>query len=310
VRLPPPGPVTARRATLLVGLGLTLALVAAAHAQAPPGPRPPRSSEGSSLAAAPAWLRPALLELERAQRQLNLTLSRNMRQVGREGSMGAALVVLGVAFAYGVLHAAGPGHGKAVIASFYLGREAHWARGVAAGFAMSLLQILVSIGLVALLALVFGHTGLDVGARAVWVEVVSYALIAVVGLYLLWGAVRGGHGHHHHPPGAPGPRTSAGVVLAAGLTPCPSGIVILLFALANGVFLFGVGASLVMAIGMGLTVSLVGLLTILARRATLSPLGPRGRLSEWAQRALALVSGLGVTALGAWLLAGALGRLP
>ena len=307
MRLPPPGPVTAPRAVLLVALGLTLLLGAAAHAQAP-APRPPRSSEGSSVASAPAWLRPALLELERLQRQLNLTLSRSMRQVGREGSTGAALVVLGVAFAYGVLHAAGPGHGKAVIASYYLGREARLLRGMAAGFAMSLLQILVSIGMVALLALVLGYSGLDVGARAVWVEVVSYGLIVLVGLYLLWGAVRDGHGHAH--ADAPVSRTSAGVVLAAGLTPCPSGIVILLFGLANGVFLFGVGASLVMAVGMGLTVSLVGLLTILARRATLSPLGPRTRLLDWAQRALALLSGLGVTALGAWLLAGALSRLP
>jgi ABC-type nickel/cobalt efflux system permease component RcnA len=298
---------TVRRAALLAGLCVALVLTATVHAQTP-GPRPPRSSEGSSVASAPAWLRPALLELERLQRQLNLTLSRNMRQVGREGSAGAALIVLGVAFAYGVLHAAGPGHGKAVIASFYLGREAHWLRGVAAGFAMSLLQILVSIGLVALLAIVLGYSGLDVGARAVWVEVVSYGLIVLVGLYLLWGGVRGGHALAHADPSRS--RTSAGVVLAAGLTPCPSAIVILLFALANGVFLFGIGASLVMAVGMGLTVSLVGLLTILARRATLSPLGPRHRLYEWAQRALALLSGLAVTALGAWLLAGALGRLP
>ena len=59
-------------------------------------------------------------------------------------------------------------------------------------------------------------------------------------------------------------------MLATGLTPCASAIIILLFALGQGVYLVGVAASLVMAVGMGLTVSLVGL-AVLTRRGTVRP---------------------------------------
>src|SRR2546428_1420836 len=76
--------------------------------------------------------------------------------------------------------------------------------------------------------------------------------------------------------GASSPRASEpqgrSLVGAAGLTPCPSGIIVLLFALANGVFVLGVWANVVMAIGMGVTVSAVGGATIVARRPALRPL--------------------------------------
>jgi ABC-type nickel/cobalt efflux system permease component RcnA len=248
-----------------------------------------------------------VVRIEQAQRQLNAALSRNLRVVGREGSPAAALTVLGLAFLYGALHAAGPGHGKLVLASFLLGREARWLRGVATGFALSLAQIISSTAVVAVLALLLGYTGFEVTARATWVEVVSYGLVAVVGLVLFTRALRGGrHAHDHaaEPVAVPG-----GVVLAAGLTPCPSGIVVLLFALANGVFVFGILANLVMAVGMGLTLAMVGLVTISARQAALRPLATRSPLLGWARRGLAITGSLALVAVGTLFFLAAIARL-
>jgi nickel/cobalt exporter len=99
-------------------------------------------------------------------------------------------------------------------------------------------------------------------------------------------------------------------VLAAGVTPCPSAIIVLLFALANGALAVGMVACLVMAIGMGLTVSAVGLAAIGGRRALLRPLHGGVRSLVWAARGLTVLAGLGLVAAGGWLAVGAWSRLP
>jgi ABC-type nickel/cobalt efflux system permease component RcnA len=287
-------------------------LVASAERPEERAAPPVRAVEpGPAALAAPAWLTPWLAELTRMQRDLNRTLSRNLRLVAREGISPAAGTVLLVAFAYGVLHAAGPGHGKAVVASYFLGRQARPWAGVRASFLLSLLQVVSSVALVAVLALIFASTGLDVTRRAVWLELVSYGLIVGLGA---WMTTRAFHGAHAHGPGHTEERPEAtrpgALVLAAGLTPCPSAIVLLLFALANGVFPFGIGASLVMAVGMGLTVSAVGVAAILARVAILRPAPQASRLGQKMRAALALIGGLGLIVVGGLFFASALARLP
>jgi nickel/cobalt exporter len=48
--------------------------------------------------------------------------------------------LMGISFAYGIFHAAGPGHGKAVISSYLLANEETWRRGIVLSFASALLQ--------------------------------------------------------------------------------------------------------------------------------------------------------------------------
>jgi ABC-type nickel/cobalt efflux system permease component RcnA len=243
------------------------------------------------------------------QRDLNARLSREMRTIRETGSLSAVLAVSAIAFAYGVVHAAGPGHGKLVASSYFLAREARPSRGLVVGTAISLLQVLSSVGLVLLLALALGYAGLDILDRSVWAEVVSYGLIVVVGLAMTIGTLTG-HGHHEHGAAARPGRAGAGLVLAAGLTPCASAIILMLFALAHGVLVVGLAASLVMAVGMAMTVSAVGVATILARRAVLVPLRRRPRAAGWVARGLSATGGALIAAVGALFLAGAWSRLP
>jgi nickel/cobalt exporter len=254
-------------------------------------------------------------QFQSTQRSLNQTLSRHVRLAARGESPHAVTMVLGVAFVYGVLHSIGPGHGKVVIASLVLGRGTGHMRAIGVGFAVSLLQIASSIGLVAVLAFLLGQRGTEVVERSVGIELVSYGLIGLVGLYMVADTAlpERWRPRHRHPglpdlaAGAPGLTVSA--VLAAGLTPCPSAIIVLLFALAAGSFALGVVASVVMAIGMGLTLAVVALAAVLGRRLLLGPQTEASRSLAGAIRGLRLVAGLALTGVGLWLARDAWSRL-
>ena len=90
-----------------------------------------------------------------------------------------------LSFLYGVVHAVGPGHGKTIISSYVVANEETVRRGVLISFIAAGLQALTAVVLVGVLLIALGSTGLQVNAWSNQLESVSYALIALVGLYLL-----------------------------------------------------------------------------------------------------------------------------
>lgn len=269
-----------------------------------PAPAPPPGFGTGEGGAVPGFLRPVVDRIASGQRELNRTLSRELRAVRDTGSLKALLIVTGVAFVYGVLHAAGPGHGKLVVSSFFLARRARVMAGILTGTAISFLQAVTSIALVCGLGVVLGQHGFDVLGQSVWLEAFSYALIVAIGLVIAINAARGVH-HHHHEDGA---RVGVGMIVAAGVTPCASALIIMLFALTNGLLLLGIGATLVMAVGMSLTTSLVGILTILGRRTVMVAL-PGAGTRHWVSTGLSVAGGVFIAVIGGLLLAGAWARL-
>lgn len=97
----------------------------------------------------------------------------------------------------------------------------------------------------------------------------------------------------------------SGLVVATGLTPCASAVIILLFALGQEVFLVGIAATLVMAVGMGLTVSLVGILAVFARRGTVRAASTSGGVAHWVKGALGVLGAAAIASLGLVLFLGA-----
>jgi nickel/cobalt exporter len=98
----------------------------------------------------------------------------------------AVWTLLGVSFLYGVFHAAGPGHGKAVISSYLVANDETWRRGVILSAAASLLQALVAIAFVSIAAGLIGATRRSMDGAVYWIEIASYALIALMGARLTW----------------------------------------------------------------------------------------------------------------------------
>ncbi|MDB5640726.1 MAG: high frequency lysogenization protein HflD [Hyphomicrobiales bacterium] len=249
--------------------------------------------------------------------------------------------LLGVAFAYGVFHAAGPGHGKAVLAAYLVANERALKRGLVMAALAALLQALVAIALVAGLALLLGATAQAMRGAAQAVELFSYAAIALVGALLAWRKGRAfwrewrrpmkpisrfacfaadepGHlhgpdcGHVHMPDPAHlggknfSARDALGTIVAAGLRPCSGAILVLVFSAAQGILYAGVAATLAMAAGTAVTTGALATLAVhaktLAQRVT-SARGARGLLFL---RGLELAAALAVLLLGAGLLGGSL----
>src|ERR1035437_974553 len=94
----------------------------------------------------------------------------------------AAWGLMGISFAYGIFHAAGPGHGKAVISSYLVVNNETWRRGIALSFASAVLQSFTAIAIVGIAAVLLGATAHVMGNRFRGIEMVSYGLINETGL--------------------------------------------------------------------------------------------------------------------------------
>jgi nickel/cobalt transporter (NicO) family protein len=111
-------------------------------------------------------------------------MSSTIRAAKSDGS--AVWTLLGISFAYGIFHAAGPGHGKAVISSYLVANEETARRGIVLSFASAFLQALVAVAIVAVFAWLLSSTAKTMCSAEKAIEVVSYALIAAFGARLVW----------------------------------------------------------------------------------------------------------------------------
>jgi nickel/cobalt transporter (NicO) family protein len=110
----------------------------------------------------------------------------------------AFILLAGLSFLYGIFHAVGPGHGKAVITSYLLASHQTVRRGVVISFAAALMQGFTAIAIVLIAAVLLHATAIGMTRATDWFEIGSYALIAVVGAWLLWIKAAGQHLHHSH----------------------------------------------------------------------------------------------------------------
>ena len=210
------------------------------------------------------------------QRRIQQSLATALRDI-QSGSGSLALwTLIVVCFGYGVVHTLGPGHGKAVVVAYFLdGTRPREVRNV---------------------------------------EILSYALILLIGFWRLWAGLTGrlhehvhgaddGHDHHHHR--RPGRRTIAGWLLltAAGIAPCAGALIVVLLSLALGVLWAGILGVIAIAFGMAITLAAIGMASMVAHRLIIGD----GRSREIG-RFTTVAASLIVIATAGTLLLGALER--
>ncbi|WP_189347922.1 MULTISPECIES: nickel/cobalt transporter [unclassified Mesorhizobium] len=301
-----------------------------------------------------------LMWINLRQQEFYHSLAVAMKAMREDGSK--LWLLIGLSFAYGIFHAAGPGHGKAVISSYMVANEVALKRGIMLSFVSALLQGLTAVVVMMLAYFVLRGTTVSMTDAAWFLEISSYVLVTLFGAWLLWRkagpAIRrlfgagpayslsaahasrshaghshaghshaahahahalhahdhdhdnaahhshghGAHDHHHHDHGAhdqaghdhhhhdhaagevcetcghshaPDPalllgdnfdwRTAWSAVAAVGIRPCSGALIVLSFALLNGLWLGGLLSVFAMSIGTAITVSALATLAVTAK---------------------------------------------
>jgi ABC-type nickel/cobalt efflux system permease component RcnA len=332
-----------------------------------------RPAGSAETAASPGIVAQAYNWLLTQQQRLNRELANAVKELKAAGSVTAALVLGFIGFSYGVLHAAGPGHGKAIISSYVLANQETVRRGIMLSFLSALIQALSAIVLVGILAIALNATSMEMRVAEGWIETVSWAFVTAVGAWLLYGQIRQilagrklsahgsglakvkththsrtaepsaphqaghvhthdcgcehdhGHPHQSHAHGhahahghdhddccghahMPDPKDLQGdltwgkalaIAFSVGIRPCTGAILVLVFALSQGLLWAGVFATFAMAIGTAITVSVLAALAVGSRELA-ARLGGEG--SGWAT---AVATGAGLLGASLVLLMGA-----
>lgn len=211
--------------------------------------------------------------------------------------LGAATIALSllVAAFWGAAHALTPGHGKAIVAGYLVGSRGKPRHAVALGLIVTATH---TIGVFALGIVTLALSAFVLPEQLYpWLTLVSGLLVVGVGASVLRSRLRPrahGHHHHHHHHDA---RGLLGIGIAAGLLPCPSALVVLLSAIALHRIGFGLTLILAFSVGLAATITGIGLLAVLARRAfgRLRLDGPLVRALPAVSALLILAVGLGIT---------------
>ena len=371
-----------QRLFLFAGIAITILLVVGAldavFAQAGPFGAPrPKSAPPAQFGGVVGWILAKQAEFYKQ-------FSGLIRASKSDGT--AAWSLFGLSFLYGIFHAAGPGHGKAVISSYMIANEETWRRGVVLSFASALLQALVAVVFVGIAAVALNVTAATMKSAVDWIEIVSYSLIILVGARLLWVKGRAfisearqlhrpktvgaaatpahelhhhdhghldhdhhghdqhdhhehgdddshhdhahDHGHHHHGhcghdhdgeasawghAHAPEPEELAGpggwkrglsAVVAVGLRPCSGAILVLVFALAQGLFWAGVVSTFLMGLGTAITVAAIATVAVGARAWAGRFAGTRSGWGMLAMRGIEVGAAVVILGFGTLLLTG------
>lgn len=265
------------------------------------------------------------------QRSFHRELTQRLRGLSREESLLAAWSLILASFLYGVFHAAGPGHGKAVMTGYLLTHRSRLAWGLLLATAAAFCQGLVALAIVYGLVVLAGWIPRETQEAVSWAERMSFFLVAMVGAYLIWRAGRmllslrrqaigspapsepeTSCGHSHGPSveqvlGAKDLRTAAGIVLSIGLRPCSGAIIILVFAEVVNLRWAGIASVLAISAGTALTVSGLAALAVTLRDWGGRYFSPNGRGPAIGASLLALLGGLFVFWIGATLLVSSFG---
>ncbi|HUC60326.1 MAG TPA: nickel transporter [Alphaproteobacteria bacterium] len=265
------------------------------------------------------WMHELMRAVFLAQRELYRDMAQAVGDYRDRAARAPLLWLMGLSFVYGVFHAVGPGHGKLVISSYLVARGSRMRRGLWITLASALAQAASAVALVGTLAIGLHVTGRRIEAQTQTLEIASYALIVLVGFWMLYGALRRAQPHAHgpahsfdplgvgdethYPPGAgflafARRHHVAAVVLAVGIRPCSGAILVLLFTLGQGIFAVGIAAAVVMALGTALTVASLALFTVVSRAAAVRLARRKSRWEGLLERALELLGSLAVLAGG------------
>jgi len=225
-----------------------------------------------------------------ANRYFNAELSTYFENIA-EGEWFAVATLLAFSFAYGVVHALGPGHGKALLSGYLLAhpklKTSHIFR---IGFFIALVHAFSALVL-SLSATYVIHASATKLLRDVTLPMtqVSGGLILLMGCWILFEVVRSRRDVEKVDA-----KKELSVIILSGIVPCPGVMTLSFFAMTLGELYIGIVAALCMSLGMGLTISLVGFVTSRLTHLSMIQTQP---LWFWVLRLIGAVMVIGIGAV-------------
>ena len=257
----------------------------------------------ASLAVAVYWIYPLLLHnVILWQKAFNLQLSSSLNQLGQQHQEAGITLIL-ISFFYGIFHAIGPGHGKFILTSYLALEQSKLKQAVKISLASSIVQGIVAILLVSIIIVAFTLSRTYFNLTLKWVERGSFMLMILLGVYWIYQAWQGirppklqirkispmqmpqektplvshhihhehcGCGHQHLPSSvqmnqSTGWKSQLFLILSIGSRPCSGAILVLFLSYTLNIYLWGILATLMMALGTGITLTIFALIVIFAR---------------------------------------------
>ena len=240
--------------------------------------------------------------LQKWQAKASLIFTRAMSGLRDDGSSKAFWFAILVAFGYGLVHTLGPGHGKSVMISYFIGEGGNFRKGITMGVMIAITHVLSSIIVVLVMDFAVRQATGQAPSDYRVIRLGSYALIILIGAVMLRRAIQSsrhsrnsdksetganshaGHDHHHESHGdhhddhahhdclacsaLEKKKKGAGtwLALAVGVVPCTGALLVLLFGVANDLLFPAILMVAAISAGMAIAMSGIGVLAILGRR--------------------------------------------
>ncbi|WP_225756992.1 nickel/cobalt transporter [Cardiobacterium sp. Marseille-Q4385] len=258
-----------------------------------------------------AYWQPLHHALQRLQNQWQRDLAAQLLALRRHGNDATTWLTLSsLGFLYGILHAIGPGHGKAIIATFTLSQPTARRQTLAIAIGGALMQGVSAILWVALAMGLLHLLMPDAVNHSHWLNRANAALIIAIGAYILYrhrprrrhdAHCACGHDHHHHDAPATSALSPWAAIIAIGIRPCSGAVISLAAAWSWSLIGAGIAMTLAIACGTALTIATIALLCYHGRQHLARRLTHDGARLARLTRTLALVGGLILILLGALL---------
>jgi ABC-type nickel/cobalt efflux system permease component RcnA len=214
-----------------------------------------------------------LKQLTTWQYNLNSFISSHIRAINDDSSITMSITVLGIAFIYGLIHAAGPGHGKAIVGLYFSGNrnnepKKNYSQAFEMGYLIAIVHtisaLVTTFSLYLLLKTMFYKHFRDTYDSILHI---SSIMIIIVGLYIIYEAYKNKKEQEKLEDDIKS-KSKYAVAISAAIVPCPGVMTITLFSIIQKKYILGILSAISMSIGMGLTISLAGILGILFHKQT------------------------------------------
>ena len=285
-------------------------------------------------------LKPIKVQVLKWNMWINKQIPKYMKSLKNNPSIIVILTALFAAFVYGILHTLGPGHGKMVVATYFLTQEAKFLQGVWLGVKTAFAHVGGAIVLILTTDIALRSVILDPETNMYLLRNISFSLIILVGSVMLIQAILHAtgkvkntgcahcnhaahahahkHDHHHHDHSHDHSHShdhhhdhshkhkhnkkETFIALSIGAIPCTGSLLILLYAMANDILYFGLLMVVFVALGMALTMIVLGLVTILGKKKLIDKIFNTTRHAHKGKIVLELAGALFIIAIGSLLL--------